>query len=360
MGKIARILLYSAGGIALVCGIAGIVYGTNNKVRTWVDDQIDQNATSSVSSAASSSSTSVGSSSTDKSTSSGNSSTSTPVVAKPVTIVIDKNDFLLDLRDSSLMPSCSMIATLGGDYGTNSSIIWEAADPTMLSFGSLRTVSGQSQTILCRKAFTITATAFAHSAADYSVIAEVKIRMYNHLSSGQIETFRALKSNNDELKGFGCLGSGFSEYTYNPGDGNYFHMTASTVNDGKAVLDQDKQKALTDPNVLDVTASSGFKLDIQLRCWNYSAHQVCGAQIYDWDFAHPDTLTDTELTTSKFTLNSFYQNQETYNDYYALHVRIQVNDDTQTGRYVLKYDNRYWCMNFTKYVPAASTSSASA
>jgi hypothetical protein len=320
-----KVTLLSLGSLSVLAGIAGITYATNKQVHGWTDEHLGISTSSQSNSNAG------------------------------VKISVDSADLMLHLRDATQLPTGTVTASLDGSFGSNDNVIWETPDSTALGFITLNTKSGQVQTIVAKKIFKSTLVVKAHSAVDYTVVAEVKVRIYNHLKDASLDTVYLYKKDESLVKGFACLSTGFAEYTYNPGNGDYFHINASTVGNGTATMETDPDICLTAKNVLDITASAGLIIDIQIKGWNFSPQETSGALVHEWDLLHPETVYYAPLTTSQFTLKKFYYQQNYTNDFYWLHVVLQVNEKTETGRHVIKLDNRYLSFNFTKYVPVAAT-----
>jgi len=367
MNKVAKVLIYSAGVLALLGGTFGIVYGCSAKVRNWISGQKGGTSTSQTSSSAPASSSSAPTSETGKTSSSTSqagttTSTETPKTSSTPTSSSSENketDYTpnLTLSNAELVvnawavdtaPTGTITASVAGSNLNTTDVVWESDNNTIVTVSPVVTKSGAPVTVTCKSYFSGTHTITARAVANLGVVKTCLISVDDHISWLKIKQVELKRDTGAIIHKTeqSSYSTAAKEYTYLENK-LYFHNSSLYQSDSVATGWKTPQGAVSDPDSLRICASDGtyfcigFDLSTAMKTENPAWFNRI-SKLDQTSYTYP-ALTTCAPTCSKITTTVGTVTSIIYFD-------MVIPTGFQGGEFVFYLDTKYYCVHFDKYV----------
>lgn len=356
MKKLTKIILYSAGALALIGGTFGVVYGTSSKVRNWIAGQKSGDTTSQTSTDTKSTDSSTLADSTDKGGSSntaGNSS-STPTSSGNIQtdyapdLTLSNTDLVVNAWKTDVNPTGVITGVVTGSNLNTTDVVWEVDNNTILTVNPVVTKSGAPVIVTCLSYFSGTHLITARAVSNLAIVKQCNITMDDHISWAKIKQVELKRDSGSIIHKTEqtSYSDGSKAYTYFE-DKIYFYNSSLYMSDYDAQAWGNPDSANTDTKALHITAAPGvyfcigFDISTAMKTENPRFFGKLNHLVQE-SYCYP-ALTTCAPTCTKITTSVGYTSSVVYFD-------MVIPPAFEGGVVMFHLDTKYYAVHFDRYV----------
>jgi len=356
MKKLTKIILYSAGALALLGGTFGVAYGASSKVRNWITGQTfgnttPQNSTDSVSTDAS---TPADSSGKDGTSSNRGDLSSTPTSSSDIQtdyvpeLSLSNTDLIVNAWQSGVNPTGVLTGVVTGEKLNTTDVVWEVDNNTVLTVNPVVTKSGAPATVTCLSFFSGAHIVTARAVSNLAIVKTCNITIDDHVSWCKIKQIELKRDSGSIIHK--TEQTSFNEsskaYTYYE-DKIYFANSSLYESDYDAQALGDPDSAMTDTHALHIVAAPsayfciGFDLTTAMKTHNPPWFAKINRLVQS-SYTYPALTTCAPICT-KITTSVGYSQGIVYFD-------MMIPPAFEGGVVMFQIDTKYYAVHFDRYV----------